>query len=507
MAFVSTSFAVLAVAFAPNLVPAPVSLTVATNVPVRLDAAQTVSVACGAESEAAAKWARAHLAAWLGVAKGEDGRPNIPKVSVSPLSDPVEGGDEAYELDARPKGIQVRANTLQGVRYALYTLRQTVYAEPRTGRRVGWHVMPAMKVKDSPKLAFRGIHIPWTLNQTPQEIEKRLRVAAFLKYNVAVIEPWGTYRSAVHPWWGWEEGTMTPQDVRHLAEVGKDLGIMIVPQFPAFGHATMSICSTGKHAALDAHPEYQTLFEGLNGWNWCLSNPEVLKVQFEIIDEMLEAFGHPKYFHIGCDEAVKPNCPECLASDYRQLVINHILSLYRGLKERGVQTMLWHDMFLKHRDPRWKGFYANGTDETVKAFESFPRDIIVCDWYYEKAREDGRYPTLEHFKEMGFPVLTSPGYEISGTEIQCRRAIELGLLGTLQTTWKRGSGKEIGRYMAGMYAGGAAAAWGSKYTINPLTKWKYDFDYVKIVRFAVWDMGLKAYADTGIHSDKNPPAR
>lgn len=494
------------VAFAPHPEPMPVSMTVETNTAIRLDRDMTLAIQCQVDGDAAVEWAEDHLKLWFKATKqGWFSSVNMPNVIGEPFAGSrVSGGAEGYELEAKPSIVRIRANTLQGVRYALYTLRQTTMAEPRTGRTVGWYVMPAMKVVDAPALAFRGIHIPWNLRSTAHEIEKRVRVAAYLKYNYAVIEPWGAYHSKVLPWWGWKEGTMTQSAVKHIVEVAKDVGITLIPQIPAFGHASMGITSPGKHAILDAHPEYQPLFDSLNSWNWCLSNPETLKVQFELIDEMMELFDYPKYFHVGCDEAAKPNCPECLASDYRQLVIKHILALHDGLKARGAQMMLWHDMFLLDGDKRWEGFYANGTEETVKAFESFPRDIIVCDWFYGKAPKDKKYPTLEHFKKMGFPVLTCPWYETDGTELQCQRAAELGLMGVLQTTWGQGSGKAVGQYLAKMFAHGACAAWGTPYRESPLWKWHYDLDYIHTVRHAVWDMGLEDFVDTGTYTDHVP---
>ena len=490
------------VAFAPNIQPMPTSITVESNTLVRLDRDQTVSIACAACPDAAVEWAEEHFAEWFRLTKSGwlFSSANAPRVVAANFAgDPVKGGDEAYELDARPSGIAIRANTLQGVRYALYTLRQTMLAMPRDGRKTEWYAMPALKVADAPALKFRGIHIPWHVKSSPVEMEKRVRLSAYLKYNYAVVEPWGSFRSDRHPWWGWKEGTMTTSAIRRLVKIGKELGIVLVPQIPAFGHASMGITSPGKHAILDAHGEYAPLFESLNGWNWCLSNPETLKVQFELIDELMELFDNPPYFHIGCDEAAKPNCPKCLAEDYRALVVKHILALHAGLKARGAKAMLWHDMFLKAGEPRWKGFYANGTDETVKAFESFPRDIVVCDWFYGKKTAD--YPSLKHFKEMGFEVVTCPWHERSGTAAQGVAARDLGILGMLVTSWGDGQGKQRGKVYADIFAAGAAAAWGAPYGDSPLWKWGYDLDLIRNLRDVEHDMRLENFDDTGTYKD------
>ena len=490
--------------FAPNVQPRPVSMSVESNVLVRLDRDMTVSIACRDGGEAAAEWAEDRFDEWFRLTKTGwlFASANAPRVeSVAFSGAPVKGGDEAYELDVRKDGVKVRANTLQGVRYALYTLRQTMLAMPRDVRKTVYYAAPAMKVADAPKLAFRGIHIPWNMRSTPVEIEKRVRLSAYLKYNYAVIEPWGAFRSARHPWWGWKEGTMTPDEVRRIVKIGKELGITLVPQIPAFGHASMGITSPGRHAILDAHGEYAPLFESLNGWNWCLSNPETLKVQFEIIDEMIELFDNPPYFHIGCDEPAKPNCPVCLASDYRALTIRHITALHEGLKKRGSKTMLWHDMFIKKGDPKWPGSVANGSDVSITILDELPRDMVICDWVYGLKCKEGNYASLKYFKDKGFEVVSCPCHKVDNTMVQGESVRKLGLKGLLVTTWGFGQGKEKGKVFADTFVGGASAAWGAPYEETPLWKWHYDLDLIRSLRDVVHDMGIEAHDATGTYKE------
>ncbi|MBQ3288057.1 MAG: family 20 glycosylhydrolase [Kiritimatiellae bacterium] len=492
-------------AFAPYVEPNPVTMSVDSNTLVRLDRSQTVTIACADGLEQAVEWAEARFSEWFRLTKTGWLFPsvNAPRVAAATFAgEPVAGGDEAYELAARPDGVSVRANTLQGVRYALYTLRQTILAMPRDVRKVEWYAMPALKVKDAPAMKFRGIHLGWYVNRTtPAEIEKRLRLAAYLKYNYAVIEPWGTFRSERHPWWGWKEGTMTPDVTRRLVKLGKELGITLIPQIPAFGHASMGITSPGRHAILDAHGEYAPLFESLNGWNWCISNPETLKVQFEIIDELMELFDNPPYFHIGCDEPAKPNCPRCLAADYRALTIKHITALHDGLKARGTTPMLWHDMFLKKHDPKWPGSVANGTDESITILDELPHDMVICDWVYGLKCPEGNYASLKYFKDKGFEVVSCPCHKVDNTMVQRESVLKLGLKGMLVTTWSYGQGKEKGKVFADTFAGGAAAAWGSTYEESPLWKWHYDLDLIRNLRDVVHDMSLDDHNATGTYMD------
>ena len=468
--------------FAPHFEPAPAQLSVASNTVVSLDAKQTVSVACADASAEACEWAERHLKEWFGTA---------PKV-VPEAFDGATLADEGYELEAAPEGVKVRAQTLQGVRYALYTLRQA--AMPARGTlTVRSYVMPGLKVADAPKLDFRGVHICWSIESEETEIEKLVRLAAYYKFNYAVLEPWGAYRSVKYPWWGFKEGRMTPQAVRRIVALGRDLGLTLIPQINIFGHGSLSRLQPAKHGVIDAHPEYQTLFEPVAGWNWCLSNPETLKVQKGLADEMLELFGNPKYFHLGCDEAGEPSCPDCATSEYDKLVVGHIRAMRDHLAARGVRAMIWHDMFLKKGDPRWKGFYANGSDETVKALESFPRDLVICDWFYENPPKTPGYPTLRHFRDMGFTVLTCPWDQPAGTLAQGRFAVDNGLGGILVTIWHHGYGKRLWD----IYSAGAHAGWGTVPTKSPKWMFNFNLDFMTHLRHVQWDMKLDDYEASG----------
>jgi len=472
----------------PVVIPKPERLTFRAEVEVRLDASQTLTVAC--PDAAAVPWVADHTKAWFGFA---------PKTVAKEIAHVAT--DEGYRLEARPDGILIEAKTLQGVRYALYTLRQIVERDS-TGERVTAYRLPEATVEDSPALAFRGLHLCWFPEQSADLIEREIRLAAQYKFNCVVLESWGVYRSARHPWFGWKDGPMTPERIRRLVAVARDAGVTLVPQLNVFGHATAARSCTGKHAALDFHPERESLFEPggatLSGWNWCLSNPAALAVVRDLVVELHEAFGNPPYFHIGCDEADGPSCASCRATDYGKLVSDHIVGVCALLHGRGARAMLWHDMLLKYGDPRWKGFYAYGSEATASLVSRLPKDAIVCDWYYgsdpsgtapAKSRTSltEAYPTLDYFsKTCGFDTLTCPWEETDGIRAQAKYAREKGLFGILETTWHHFGGERFPR----MIQLSACGAWGRGEEVASGA-------FAKTWRQCGWDMSAQGYRECG----------
>lgn len=451
-----------------------------------------ITIAC--EDKKAVDWARRHLREWYG---------RFSPTAESAKAKTSDMGEEAYELSIA-KEVKVKAKTIKGVRHALYSLRQLAIPRRGTLKVEGW-IVPKAEIEDEPDMKFRGIHICWFHENTPQEIERFIRLAAYYKLNYAVIESWGTFRSESAPWLGWQDGTMTKQEIKRLKAIADDLGITLIPQMNIFGHATMARHCAGKHATLDLNPDYQPLFEPFAGWNWCLSNPETLKLQQSLIGELHEAFGNPPYFHIGCDEANYPSCPECTKQPYSKLFVGHIKEINKTLSKRGARPMMWHDMLLDNKDSRWIGFYANGDSELVKAVKDLPRNIIVCDWYYGDKKES--YPTLDYFKQSGFDVLTCPWDNVGGIIAQGKYAHSHGINGILGTLWHH----HTGNTMADIFFNLANIAWNSNSSMkvnSPEGGNSNSKDYLvhTHLRQMAWDMNITDSRLTGVYKDEIPTA-
>lgn len=468
--------------------PVPVAFSSDMDRPVPFDAATTVIVDC--PDEAAATWVDVHFARVYGKL--------APRVMRGKAALELRAGEEAYAVAADASGVRIAARTLAGVRWAVYSLRQLAIARRGTFQMEG-RLLPTCSISDAPQLAFRGVHICWFPEVRTEQIERAIRLAAFMKFNYLVLEPWGMYRSVRHPWWGWPDGRMTKAEVRRLAALGRDLGVTLVPQLNAFGHASSSRSCTKKHAVLDLQPEYEPLFEP-GGWNWCLTNPEAQRVLRELIDEMYEDFGRPPFFHLGCDEAEPPGCPECRKVPYGELVCRHIADLAKHVEGMGARAMIWHDMLLKRGDPRWKGFVACGTETTATLANTLPKSVIICDWQYsygnmKEARAD--WPTTTYFKDKGFPVVGCPWMNYNAMRPMADNLAKIGGFGFLETTWHHLRGDDWSR----MYTSAASAAWGAGH--SPKANGYSAFG--QVLRLVGQDMRLSDPKDTGTLNYQVPP--
>ena len=463
--------------------PKPLEFKSDMDTPVPFDATTTVTVEC--PDKEAAGWLSRNFAEWYG--------DSAPKVATGATGLAAEG-DEGYAANVDASGVKIKANTIAGVRWASYTLRQLAIAKRGTMKMAG-RMLPTLAVADRPHLSFRAVHLCWFPETRPQQIERAIRLAALFKFNYAIVEPWGMYKSEKHPWWHWPNPTMTKEEVRRLAAIGRDLGITLIPQINCFGHASSSRVCAVKHAMLDLQPEYEPLYEP-GGWNWCLSNPETQRVLRELIAEMHEDFGNPPFFHLGCDEAQPPSCPECRKAPYGELVCRHIAGLAEFVKSRGARAMIWHDMLLKRGDPRWKGFIAFGSKTTATLPDTLPKDVVICDWQYgdkTKGKDGKDWPTMTYFAEKGFSVAGCPWTNYKAMMPMANHLVKINGFGLIETTWHHLRGKEWEQ----MFMSAAHAAWGS-----PVS---HGVSFERSLRMIGNDMKVKDYLDTGHLNNQVPP--
>ena len=491
--FVSTAAGNAANPDAIELVPVPwpVKYKGGPDAPVAFDATTTVVVDC--PDAVAADWLATHFKEWY----AKDA-PKVTRGKADATRAALLDGDEAYAVDTDASGVKIAARTLAGVRWAAYSLRQLAIAKRGTFKTEG-RILPTLSMSDAPHLAFRAVHLCWFPEVRPLQMERAIRLAALFKFNYAIIEPWGMYESEKHPWWHWPNPTMTKKEVSRLTALGRDLGITLIPQINAYGHASSSRSCTLKHAMLDLQPEYEPLFEP-GGWNWCLSNPETQRVLRELIVELLDNFGNPPYIHLGCDEAQPPTCPECRKRPYGELVCEHIAGLAAFTKEHGARAMIWHDMLLDKRDPRWKGYVKHGSKLTATLADTLPKDVIICDWqYFDMKEKNKEWPTMAYFKEKGFPVAGCPWTNYKAMKPMADYIAKIGGFGFIETTWHHLRGDD----WIQMYKYGSAAAWGT--CIPPRTP-MYDIAFGNALRLVGHDMKVTDYRDTGHLNLQVPPA-
>jgi hypothetical protein len=218
------------------------------------------------------------------------------------------------------------------------------------------------------------------------------------------------------------------------------LGIRLIPQINCLGHQSWSKTTL---SLLVKYPEFdETPGQFPNNTNiycrsWCPQNPEVNKVVFALVDELVNAF-ETDAFHAGMDEVfiiASEHCPRCKGGDPAKLFAKAVNDLHDHIvKERKWEMFLWGDRLLDAKTMGY-GEWESARNGTAGAVDLIPKDIVLCDWHYELRTN---YPSVPFLVEKGFRVWPSGWKSLPAaqafSEFSRQQKSSL-VVGYLCTTW------------------------------------------------------------------------
>jgi hypothetical protein len=241
-----------------------------------------------------------------------------------------------------------------------------------------------------------------------------------------------------------DANALSREDVGSLVAAAREAGVRLIPQINLLGHQSWAKNTGG---LLRAHPEFDETpgkypgNEGIYCRSYCPLHPQVHAVIFDLIDELTEVFAADT-FHAGMDEVfilADENCPRCRGRLPSDLFAGEVVAIRDHLAKSGRKLWIWGDRLLDGAATgagKWEASF-NGT---WTAIDRIPRDVLICDWHYEKA-----VPGAAFFAMHGFNVVSSPWRkpDVALAQIEAMRmlraqanpAVAARMQGFMQTTW------------------------------------------------------------------------
>ncbi|MCE5347079.1 MAG: family 20 glycosylhydrolase [Bacteroidales bacterium] len=254
---------------------------------------------------------------------------------------------------------------------------------------------------------------------------------------------------------------LSKKDVKKLVAVCKKHNISIIPQVNLLGHQSWA----GKPGnLLRVYPEFDETplvkmpekyewpnADGLYCKSYCPLNPDVHKVVFDIVDEICDAF-ESDAFHAGMDEVFyigEKQCPRCSGKDKAELFAGEVRIIRDHLSLKGRKLWIWGDRLIDGKTTgigEWEGSYNN----TYRAIDMVPKDIVICDWHYERPDQT---PVI--FAMKGLNVITCPWRVPANAVLQTQDMVKFRkyatsetkdhYMGMMQTVWS-GAGQFLDNY-------------------------------------------------------------
>ncbi|MEK7674271.1 MAG: family 20 glycosylhydrolase [Verrucomicrobiota bacterium] len=286
---------------------------------------------------------------------------------------------------------------------------------------------------------WRGVQLSVSDDRAAETLAGQLPKLATLGVNALVIEVDYNFAFDSHPELRLGR-VLTKEGAAKLGKACRDQGIRPIPLFNCLGHQSWSQTTFPllvKYPELDETPGK---FEGnkdIYCRSWCPQHPEVNRIVFALLDEMIEAFGADA-LHAGMDEVFLiafEHCSRCKGGDPAKLFAKAVNDLHAHLVgQRKVEMLIWGDRLLEAKTTGY-GKWEASENGTHPAIDLVPKDIIVCDWHYEKRDEYRSVPLL---LEKGFRVWPSGWKKVEATEALIDAAQQHRnerMLGHLCTTW------------------------------------------------------------------------
>lgn len=253
-----------------------------------------------------------------------------------------------------------------------------------------------------------------------------------------------------------DSSALSREQVKKIVAVCRQNKIRVIPQINLLGHQSWA---NKTHNLLRVYPEFDETPEvkmpetykwpnadSLYCKSYCPLHPKVHQVVFALVDEIVDVF-ETNAFHAGMDEVFyigNPKCPRCGGKDKAALFAGEVTRIRDHLAKSGKELWIWGDRLIDGYATgvgMWEGSY----NSTHSAIDMIPKDVVICDWHYERADK-----TAVYFAMKGFRVATCPWRNPSLALTQLQDMIEFRnestrqmrprFLGMVQTVWSGAPG-------------------------------------------------------------------
>jgi len=308
---------------------------------------------------------------------------------------------ESYSLEIGHEKIKIEAQDKAGLFYAFITLNQ--FLEDASDQESD---LPLVKIKDSPKIAFRPIHL-----DVKHHLEKKsyyydlLDELAQLKINGIIIEIEDKLKYKRRPEVG-SSDAISIEEWKKISKYAFNRNIKISPLVQGLGHASFIL----------KHDKNKFLRDDLESdWAFNPLDPKTYNLQYDLYKDAFEAFPHGKYLHVGGDEVNTTGKKSGKSALELNLIWLNKVSDFAVEHDR--IPIFWDDMPLKQAglmgtiynkkmSPKAVDSVWVANESNLNRFiEQFPKNCVYMRWNYDMAESYGNGKAMNWFSSNGFSVM------------------------------------------------------------------------------------------------------
>ncbi|RNI29926.1 beta-N-acetylhexosaminidase [Rufibacter immobilis] len=295
-------------------------------------------------------------------------------------------GSEGYTLEVTPQAILLQANAPAGWFYGIQTLLQLLppaVESKQTVAGVRWEIA-GVKIKDYPRLAWRGLMVDVSRHFFPKEVMKAY-IDQMAKYKLNTFhwhltdnQGWrveikslpkltqvGAWRVPRTGYWkgfqapqpgeaATDGGFYSQEDIKEIIRYAEERFVTIVPEVDVPGHSLALIAS---YPNLSCTQTPQQVLAG-DPWNpqrtnvLCVGNDSTFTELEKVFSELAQLFPG-EYLHMGGDEVTRSYWDKCAKCQQRikteglknseELQTYFLKRLARIIQSKGKKPMGWYE--------------------------------------------------------------------------------------------------------------------------------------------------------------------
>ncbi|MEV4887456.1 family 20 glycosylhydrolase [Chitinophaga ginsengisegetis] len=253
-----------------------------------------------------------------------------------------------------------------------------------------------------------------------------------------------------------DAGGLTEQQVKQLVQTCRKHNIRLIPQINLLGHQSWAGTTSN---LLKVYPDFDETpwvkmpanyvwpnADGLYCKSYCPLHPGVHKIVFELVDEICDVF-ESTAFHAGMDEVFyigEDKCPRCGGRDKAELFAGEVWTIRNHLAQKGRELWMWGDRLLDGK-LTGLGAWEASMNNTHRAVDLVPKDVVICDWHYERPDKTPVYLAMK-----GLSVITCPWRMPANAKLQLKdmydyrasatKEMKPRFQGMMQTVWSDAAG-------------------------------------------------------------------
>ena len=207
---------------------------------------------------------------------------------------------------------------------------------------------------------------------TLHAIKKMIRWLAAMGYNDMMLYMEDVYEVPGYPYFGYQRGRYTMQELKELVAYGERFGVTLTPCIQTLGHLRMPLMWNAHKEMKDSD---DVLYVGKE------ETYQFIEAVFKTICECFKT----RRVNIGMDEAHTLGMGRRLRKEgytkKPELMTMHLARVGKLCEKYGLQPLIWSDMFFRPHTPG-NGYYSTDVSVPKEVIDGIPGNFTLVYWDY-----------------------------------------------------------------------------------------------------------------------------